>query len=152
MHRPEPDCRGKLGSKRHLVTDRGGIPLTVCVTGANRHDSVVFEEWIDSLPEIRGKRGRPRRWPEKLHADKTYDFERCRAHPRKRGMKARIARKGEESKERLGRHRWVVERTHAWLAGMGKLRIRFERRLDTHKALLSLACSIICARHLPEFC
>ncbi|ENZ95184.1 transposase [Xanthomonas fragariae] len=53
---------------------------------------------------------------------------------------------------RLGRHRWVVERTHAWFAGMGKLRIRFERRIDLHLALLSLACSIICLRLLPGFC
>ncbi|MEA5175781.1 IS5/IS1182 family transposase, partial [Xanthomonas fragariae] len=48
--------------------------------------------------------------------------------------------------------RWVVERTHAWFAGMGKLRIRFERRIDLHLALLSLACSIICLRFLPGFC
>lgn len=72
---PNPADRGKPGSKRHLITDRGGIPLTFCVTGANRHDSVVFEELVDSLPEIGGKRGRPRRWPEKLHADKAYDFD-----------------------------------------------------------------------------
>ncbi|MCC4631654.1 IS5/IS1182 family transposase, partial [Xanthomonas fragariae] len=44
------------------------------------------------------------------------------------------------------------ERTHAWFAGMGKLRIRFERRIDLHLALLSLACSIICLRLLPGFC
>ncbi|MDM7573890.1 IS5/IS1182 family transposase, partial [Xanthomonas fragariae] len=44
------------------------------------------------------------------------------------------------------------ERTHAWFAGMGKLRIRFERRIDLHLTLLSLACSIICLRLLPGFC
>jgi len=54
------------------------------------------------------------------------------------GITARIARRGVESKERLGRHRWVVERTHVWFAGFGKLRIRFERWLDIHVALLSL--------------
>lgn len=75
-----------------------------------------------------------------------------RAHLRRRGIKARIAHKGVESKERLGRHLWVVERTHVWLVGMGKLRIRFERRLDIHQAMLSLACSIICVRNLPGFC
>ena len=57
----------------------------------------------------------------------------------------RIARKGIECNDRLGRHRWVVERTHAWLAALGKLRIRFERRIDIHLALLSLACSVICS-------
>lgn len=123
-----------------------------CVTGANRHNSVVFEQLVDALPDVPGKRGRPRRWPGKLHADKGYDYERCRAHLKRRGIMDRIARRGIERNDRLGRHRWVVERTHAWLAAFGKLRIRFERRIDIHVALLSLACSVICVRTLMQFC
>lgn len=42
-----------------------------------------------------------------------------------------IARRGVESSQKLGRHRWVVERTHAWFAAFGKLCIRFERRMDS---------------------
>jgi IS5 family transposase len=123
-----------------------------CVTGANRHDSVVFEQLVDALPAIAGRPGRPRRWPDKLHADKGYDFARCRSHLRMRGIQDRIARRGIERNDRLGRHRWVVERTHAWLAAFGKLRVRFERRIDSHLALLSLACSVICVRTLMRFC
>ena len=123
-----------------------------CVTGANRHDSVVFEELVDAIPRVAGKRGRPRSRPDKLHADKAYDFARCRQHLRQRGIQSRIARRGVERNDRLGRHRWVVERTHAWLAAFGKLRIRFERRIDIHVALLSLACSVICVRTLMQFC
>jgi len=40
----------------------------------------------------------------------------------------------------------MVERTNGWFAGLGNLRIRFERRLDIHEALLKLAASIVCAR------
>lgn len=123
-----------------------------CVTGANRHDSVVFEQLVDALPDVRGKRGRPRHRPGKLHADKGYDFARCRAHLRRRGIVDRIARRGIERNDRLGRHRWVVERTHAWLAAFGKLRVRFERSVHTHVALLSLACSVICVRSLMWLC
>ncbi len=65
---------------------------------------------------------------------------------------ADIARRGIESSERLGRHRWVVERTHAWFAGFGKLRIRFERRLDIHTALLVLAAAVICSRFVDDLC
>ena len=43
---------GKLGSKRHIITDRQGIPLMFCVTGANRHDSVIFEQLVDALPLV----------------------------------------------------------------------------------------------------
>jgi hypothetical protein len=45
-----------------------------------------------------------------------------------------------------------VKRTHAWLVSMSKLRMRFGRRLDTHRALLSLAYSIICLRSSERFC
>ncbi|WP_295954100.1 IS5 family transposase [Rhodoferax sp.] len=149
---PNPTDRGKLGSKRHIITDRQGIPLAFCVTGANRHGSVVFEELVDALPAVGGKPSRPRRWPDKLHADKGYDFARCRAHLKRRGIQDCIARRGIEHNDRLGRHRWVVERTHAWLAAFGKLRTRFERRIDIHVALLSLACCVICVRRFLPFC
>jgi IS5 family transposase len=86
-----------------------------------------------------------------VHAEKGYDYAHCRESLARRGITARIARRGIESSEKLGRHRWVVERTHAWLAGFGKLRIRFERCLDTHVALLALACAVICSRFIEQF-
>ncbi len=72
---------------------------------------------------------------------KAYDIARCRDHLRQRGSIARIPRKRIERNDRLGRNRWVVERTHAWFARVHKLRIGFERRIDLHLALLLLAPS-----------
>ncbi len=126
-----PTDRGKPGSKRHLVSDRRGAPLAVALTAANVHDSKVFEELVDAVEPIRrpaGKPGRPRKRPEKLHADKGYDFPRCREALRRRGIKGRIARRGVDSSEKLGRHRWVVERTLAWLSRYRRLSVRYERR------------------------
>ncbi len=74
-------------------------------------------------------------------ASKAYDNARCRDRLRQRSSTARIPRKRIERNDRLGRHRWVVERTLAWFAGVHKRRIRFERRIDLHLGLLSLACS-----------
>ncbi len=92
------------------MVDRAGIPLAAMITAANMHDSMVFEELIDAMEPIkRPGRGRPRKRPEKLHADKAYDDKKCARVLRKRGIKRRIARKGIESSEKLGRHRWVVE-------------------------------------------
>jgi IS5 family transposase len=94
------------------MVDRGGIPLSVIHSGANVHDSKILEEAIDAISPIRKPhRGRPRKRPKKLHADKAYDFPRCREALRKRGITSRIARRGIESSEKLGRYRWVVERT-----------------------------------------
>jgi transposase len=111
-----PTDKGKKGTKRHLVSDRRGVPLAVVLTAANVHDSMVFEELIDAVEPIKRPRGRPRRRPEKAHADKAYDDKKRKGALRRRGIKSRIARKGIESSEKLGRHRWVVERTLAWLS------------------------------------
>jgi IS5 family transposase len=60
---------------------------------------------VDTIEPIKGPRGRPgrpRKRPKKLHAGKGYDFPRCRNALRKRGIKARISRRGIDSSERLG--------------------------------------------------
>jgi IS5 family transposase len=77
------------------------VPLAIALTGVHVHDSKVLEDLVDSIAPVKGKRGRPRRRPEKLHADKGYDYPRCRRFLRKRGIKARIARRGVESSEKL---------------------------------------------------
>jgi transposase len=147
---PNPTDRGKPGTKRHVIGERGGIPLATLVTGANRHDSVVFEELIDAVPAIRCPSGQRRKRPVKLHADKAYDLPRCRRVLHRRRIQVRIARKGIDSSARLGRHRWVVERTLAWLHRYRRLTIRYERRVDIHQAFLTLGCALICFNHLPS--
>jgi transposase len=149
---PDPTNRGKPGTKRHLVSDRCGTPLVTRITGANRHDSIVFEELIDAIPPIQCPSGQRRLRPDKVHADKAYDIPRCRRHLRRRGIRIRIARKGRESRQRLGRHRWVVERTMAWLNQFRRLTVRYERRQDIHEAFLTLGCTIICFRAVERFC
>lgn len=143
---------GKRGTKHHILAERGGLPLAALIGPANAHDSLSFAALLDAVPPIRQRRGAPRRRPEKLHADKGYDFERCRRAARQRHIWPRIARRGVESTQRLGRHRWVVERTLSWLHRQRRLRIRYERRPDIHQAFLTLACSLICFRLLHRFC
>ena len=134
------------------MVDRKGVPLAVMHTTANVHDSKVFEEAVDAISPIRKPRGRPRKRPKKLHADKGYDFDRCRKALRKRGIAARIARRGIESSERLGRHRWAVERTLSWLNRYRGLKVRYERRDDFHQAFLDPGSALICWRYVQRFC
>ena len=144
---PNPTDRGKRGSKRHLVVDRGGIPLAVEQSAASVHDSKMFKEAVDTVWPIhrpRGSPGKPRKRPKKLHAGKCYDFGRCRKALRKRGIIPRIARRSIESSEKLGRHRWVVERPLSWLNRYRRLKVRYERQADIHQAFLNLECALIC--------
>ncbi|MCG1042070.1 transposase [Mycetohabitans sp. B8] len=69
---PNSTERGKLGSKRHLLVDARGPPLAITVTGANRHDSMVFERTLDTLPAVPGLSGSPSKRPGKLRAHKGF--------------------------------------------------------------------------------
>ena len=149
--RPNPTDRGKTSCKRHLVVDRNGVPLITLLTAANVNDSVVFEQVMEAIPPIhrpRGEPGRPRRRPAKLHADKGYDKRHCRRYCWMHHIGCRIARIGVESSERLGRHRWVVERTGAWFNRFRRLRIRDERRADIHAAFIPIATALILLSYL----
>jgi len=108
---------------------------------------------LDAIPSVRsGKRSRSRRRPRRLHADKSYDSRRCRAECRARGIQPRIARNGVDSSQCLGRHRWIVERTHAWMAWLRRLAVRYERRDDIHMAFTLLGCALVCMNQIKRFC
>jgi transposase len=148
---PNPTDRGKPGTKYHLLTDRNGLPLHVLASAANAHDSRLFEPLLETNPGVRGRKrhpGRPRRRPEKLHADKGYDYRRCRRYLHRRCIKVRIARRGIETKTHLGRHRWVVERTISWMLGFKRLGVRYDRTETTLLPLLLLAVTLINFRRL----
>jgi len=141
------------------VTDRGGAPLAVLHTAANVNEGTVLTRLVDAIPALRqprGRPGRPRRRPTKLHADKAYASRANRAALRQRHIIPRIARKGVESSERLGRYRWVAERSFAWLHRNRRLLVRYERRADLHQAFLDLGAALICWQLLthdqPHLC
>ncbi|WP_199816778.1 IS5 family transposase [Streptomyces sp. NRRL B-1381] len=145
---PNPTDRGKLGSKIHLICDRNGLPLPLGISGANMHDSQGLEPLVRGIPPIRSRRGPRRRRPTKLHADKGYDYDHLRRWLRRRGIRHRIGRKGVESSQRLGRHRWVVERTASWLAGCRRLHRRYERKPEHFLAFVGIAATLIGHRRL----
>ena len=133
--------------------DAQGIPLVVELTAANVNDCTQLIPLVDRIPPIRRPRGRPRKRPHKLHADKGYDYPIYRRQLRRRGIIPRIARRDVESKTKLGRHRWVIERSFAWFNQFRRLIVRYERRADIHLAFLRLAAAIVCFRFLKQtFC
>jgi transposase len=124
--------------------------LAVIVSAANANDATMFEAVLEDIPPVRMPSGRRRRRPAKVHADKAYDHRRCRRYLRRRGIRPRIARRMVESSARLGRHRWRIERTGAWLGGWRRLRIRYERSSERFYALVLLACGVICFNTLQQ--
>ena len=111
---PNPTDRGKLGCKHHLLVDQRGLPLVASISGAQVHDARMLIPLLEAIPSVAGLAGRHRKRPAKRHADEAYASLADRAWLRSRGIALRIARYGIDSRERLGRWRWGVERTLGW--------------------------------------
>ncbi len=131
-----------------MITERTGLPLSVGISREKLHDSQALIPLGKGIPPLRSRRGRRRRRPDKLHAGKGYDYSHLRRWLRGRGIRHRIARKGIETSQRLGRHRWTIERTMSWLAGCRRLHRRYERKAEHFLAFTSIACTLICYRRL----
>ena len=145
---PSPVDRARAGSKHHLLVDATGIPLAWTLTGGNRNDITQLIPLVERVPPVRGRVGRPRQRPERLIADRAYDHRPQRRELRRRGIRPEIARRKSAHGSGLGRYRWVVERTFAWLHQFKRLLVRYERRGDIHEAFLALGCCLVCHRRL----
>jgi len=150
---PNPTDRGKNGSKRHLIVDGQGTPLAVEHTGANVHDSEVAIALVDGILSIKQRRGRPRKRPDEVLADRAYDAEEKIRQPlRQRGVTPLIAKRNTEHGSGLGKYRYAVEAAFAWLFNQRRLRLRYEKRDGLHQAFLIIGCFLICWRRIIRFC
>jgi transposase len=147
---PNPTDRAKRGSKRHLICDGRGVPLAVRLTGANRNDSQEALALVDAIPPLHSERGRPRQRPACVLGDRGYDATVIRRGLRARHIVPWLALRRTAHGSGLGRWRWVVERTFAWLNQFRRLRVRYDKRADIHEAFLSLGCAFICWQSLRK--
>ena len=133
-----------------MITDARGIPLATTLTGANRNDVTQLKALVEAIPAVRGKRGRPRRRPDRVQGDRAYDSQPHRHWLRSLGIASDLARRGAEHGSGLGVYRWVVERTLSWLHQHRRLRTRYDRRDDIHESFMTLGMALICWRFLEK--
>ena len=126
------------------------MPLSVAVSAANTNDSFALKPLVMAIPAVKSRRGPRRRKPDKLHADKAYDQTELRNWVRDHKISVRIARKGIESTNKPGTHRWVIQRTMAWLTGYRRLTLRYERKANHFCAFLTLAATLTCFKKLTQ--
>ncbi len=156
-----PTDRSKLGTKRHILTDKDGIPLSTVITSANTHDVTVATNTIDnivikrpppssSIAKYRNKKKNKKK-KQNLCLDKAYHSKEIEQEVIKRGYIPHIRHRREEKKY-SNRHpavrRWVVERTNSWHNRFRKLFTRYEKKEENYLGLVQLASSIIVYRRL----
>ena len=126
--------------------DGRGVPLSLVVTGANRHDVTQLELVLEEIVIER-----PQDIKQNLCADKAYDGQdalkvivskKYIPHVRTRGEEVQKKKDNPTWKAR----RWVVEVSHSWFNRFRKLLVRYEKLKDTHMALLHMAAAIIAFR------
>jgi transposase len=110
-----PVDRGKRGIKRSMVVEANGIPLGAIAAPANRHDSPLLGETLDTM-EALGE------LPERMsvHLDRGYDSVVTRERLWRRELVAEISKQGLPAPIAATK-RWVVERTTSWSNAHKKL-------------------------------
>jgi len=139
-----------------VVSDGNGIPLAAHLTAASEHELRHALFVMDQIRVSTGRPGRPKQRPKTLAADKGYDSRKFRRELRERNIQPIIpARQWKGRKKRVGRqpgsfvkdhpkHRWRIERTHAWFDNYRRLAMRYERKHQNFEALLALGAAMIC--------
>ncbi len=140
-----PVDRSKQGRKRSVVTDGAGLPLHVVAAGANRNDSPLLGATLAGLDKL------DRDVPASalVHLDRGDDSGPTRALLDALGCDSAIARKGVFAPVQAGA-RWVVERTHRWMNGYGKLRRCTEKAKAVVDFYLFLAATLVVLRQLIQ--
>lgn len=137
-----PVDRGKQGLKRSVATDGSGVPLHVVAAGANQPDGTLLESTLSGVaalgflpPGVAA------------HLDRGYDSAATRGVLAAMAVTGVIARKGVPAPIAASQ-RWVVERTHAWMNGFGKLRRCTDRDGRIIDFYLFLAAALVTTRCL----
>jgi hypothetical protein len=143
---PSPAGRRKGRLKRSVASDGYGIPLGIVSAGANRHDSPLLAPTLQAASrQLDGALPGDRR----CHLDAGYDSAVTRQLLDELGFGGAIARKDVPAPVQAGT-RWVVERTHSWMNGYGKLRRCTERNARIVDFYLYLAAALVTIRQLIQ--
>lgn len=140
---PNPTDRAKPGTKYHVAVTGDGIPVACIATAANINDTVLFERLFlmayAVLARIRT-----------VFADKGYDAEPHRALCRAFGVKPCLHKRGRSHGSGLGKRRWPVERSNAWILENRRLALRYDRLGVIIQSLLQAACIFLVAGRLAR--
>jgi transposase len=171
MTEHNPTDRSKIGqAKRHILTDKKGIPLSVVISSANTHDIKLVTDVVDNVvikrpSPYKTKKIRVRRKLQHLCLDKAYNSEheeqelikrRYVLHippKRKNGEKeeheeAKITVQHCSNRKKHSAKRWVVERTNSWHNRFRKLFTRYEKKSENYLRLVQLSCCMIIYRKI----
>jgi transposase len=146
--------QGGFGTKLHLVTDGGGMLLSVETSPGQAHESRFLEPVLESVHLRQARPGPRRRRPSRLAGDKAYSSGRNRRYLHSRGIASVIPRREDEGGRRPGfdrdayRRRNIIERGIGWLKESRRVATRYEKHAVNYVAMVKLAATNQCLRRV----
>ena len=136
----------KTGTKISTLVDFLGTPFNVVFASGNTHDMPLAIPTI--INNTVGK-------PGIILADKGYDSDKLRLRLKESGINPNIAVRNIKGRKTninynipLGKMRFKIERTNAWIKSFRRLHFRFDTTFASFQALTYLALIVICLRKL----
>lgn len=130
-----------------VLVDGQGTPLGLHLDSASPAEVKLLEATLDTVQEGT---------PERLIGDRGYDSNPARAMLARRGIEPIIPKRVNNTRathqdgrklRRYG-HRWIIERTNAWLQTFRRIFVRYERLVEVYQALVHMACALLVLRRL----
>ena len=111
---------------------------------------------MNNVSVPRKGRGRPRKRPERLIADKGYDSDPLRSKLRARGIELICPYRSNNKQQkyydgrkmRRYKRRYKVERTFSWFGNNRRLVVRWDRDITVYNAFFHIACMIVALKRL----
>jgi transposase len=147
---PSPVDRSKPGCKRHVICDTDGIPLVIAVGPANQRDEELVVPMLKQFPTIPDEHGKKHKKPKAIQGDRGYGFVHIIKLVVRMAIISLLALRGSPHGSGLGKTRYVVERTLAWLSNYRRLKVCYERTGERFRAFHVLAACVICSDRLAE--
>lgn len=140
--------RGGFGTKIHLATDGGGMPLNIVLSPGQAHESQFAQRLLDGIG-VQRQNGNMKRRGHAVLADKAYSGHALRNELKSKGIKAIIPRKSNEKMASDGRsqldrdayrNRNVVERCFGRLKEYRRIATRYDKTARNYLAMVKIGC------------
>ena len=132
------------------MSDAQGIPLVIATGPANQRDEELVEPMLKQFPPLPDRKGKVRRKPKVLQGDRGYGFPHIIKLLVRLVIGSLLAVRGHPHGSGLGKTRYVIERTMAWLSEYRRLKLCYERSGERFRGFHVLAACVICSNRLQQ--
>jgi transposase len=132
------------------MAETRGIPLVIAVGPANQRDEELVKPMLRQFPPVPDKGGKTRKKPKVLQGDRGYGFPHIIKLLVRLVIGSLLAPRGRPHGSGLGKTRYVIERTMAWLGEYRRLKVCYERTGERFRAFHVLAACVICSNRLQQ--